>query len=359
MNKTKTLGTIVAVMLATACGGSEPAAPPPATPTGAQTPSMPPAVATPAPTAETPVTAPAPAPKVATPQETTMALIDAWNAHDADKVAAAYSENGMLRIAPLPDLNGRSAIKAAAADAFKAFPDFKVATTRVTMKGNVAAVEWVITGTQTGDSDSMKLKATGRKIGLHGADMVTFDDAGLIKEAHRYFDMPTQMAQLDAKAKAGTFRPVEALPTGAPVVASVKGTPDEQKNLDAANVLYKAIDDHKVDGALAVTTTDSSMDDFTNPAPFKNQKAMKGFLESVLKAIPDVTQDKVVQMAAGDLVITEGYLHGTMKGNMGPMKATNKPIGMHFIDVMQMKDGKMVKGWSYGNSMEMAPPPAK
>ena len=357
MNKTKTLGTIVAVMLAAACGGAEPAAPPPATPTGAMTPSMPPAVTTPPAPVETPVTAPAP--KVATPQETTMALIDGWNAHDADKVAAVYSENAVLRIAPLPDVTGRNAIKASAADAFKTFPDFKVVATRVTMKGNVAAVEWVITGTQTGDSDAMKLKATGRKMGLRGADMVTFDDVGLIKEAHRYYDMPTQMAQLDAKAKAGTFRPVEALPTAMPVIASVKGTPDEQKNLDAANVLYKAIDDHKVDGVLAVTTTDSWMDDFSNPATLKNQKAMKGFLESVIKAIPDVTQDRITQIAAGDLVITEGYLHGTMKGNMGPMKATNKPIGMHFIDVMQMKDGKMAKGWSYGNSMEMAPPPAK
>ena len=359
MNMSKTLGTIVAVILAAACGGSPP--PAPTAPTGAEAPAMPTTPTTP-PVSETPVTTPAPAPvaaKAATPEETTKALIDAWNAHDADKVAAAYAENAVLRIVPMADLTGRAAIKASTADSLKAFPDFKVAVTRVTMKGNLAAVEWVITGTNTGDSDFMKMKASGRKMGLRGADMVTFDDAGLIKESHRYFDMPTQTAQLDAKAKAGSFRAVEALPTAAPLVASTKGTPDEQKNLDAANAMYKAIDDHKTDALVALMTADGTMDDFTNPATFKGPKAVKTFMDGVMKTMPDVSQDKLVQLAAGDLVVTEGYMHGTMKGNMGPMKATNKPMGMHFIDVIQIKDGKMVKGWSYGNAFEMVPPLSK
>ncbi len=357
MSAKKTLGTIVAVLLAAACGGSPPAAP--TAPTGATTPAMPTTPTTPA-VPETPAT-PAPAAvKAATPEETTKSLIDAWNAHDADKIAAAYSENATLRLvgSPMPDFTGRAAIKAAAADSLKANPDFKVAATRVTMKGNVSAVEWVITGTNTGDSEMMKMKASGRKFGLHGVDIATYDDAGLIKEARRYYDMPTQMMQLDAKAKAGTFRAVETLPTAAPTVASSKGTPEEQKNLDAVNAMYKAIDDHKVDAVTTLMTADGSMDDFTQPTAMKSPKDVKAFLGFIFKAVPDVAQDKPLQMAAGDLVITEGFLHGTMKGNMGPMKATNKPIGMHFVDVVQVKDGKMAKAWSYGNSMEMMPPPA-
>jgi steroid delta-isomerase-like uncharacterized protein len=359
MNKTKTLGTLVAVMLAAACGGAQPAAP--TAPTAAMTPAMPTTPTAP-PVPETPATPATPATptvKAATPEETTKALVDAWNAHDADKIAAAYAESAVLRIVPMADLTGRAAIKASAADTLRAFPDFKVGVTRVTMKGNLAAVEWIITGTNTGDSDAMKIKASGRKMGLHGADMVTFDDAGLVKESHRYYDLPTQMAQLDAKAKAGSFRPVEASPTAAPLVASTKGTPDEQKNLDAANALYKAIDDHKFDAVVALMTSDASLDDFSNPTAYKNPKAVKGFLDTILKALPDVSQDKLVQLAAGDLVITEGYMHGTMKGNLGPIKATNKPAGLHFIDVLQVKDGKMVKGWSYGNSFELVPPLAK
>ena len=344
-----TVGTFVAAMLAAACGGAEPAAP--AAPTAATPP--PPEMPATAPT-----TAPTAAAKpAATPEQTTKALVDAWNAHDAEKIAAAYAENGLLRVAGVPDFTGRAAIKAAAAGVFKTYPDFKVAVTRVVMKGNTAVLEWVITGTQTGDAEAMKLKATGRKMGVHGAAVVMFDDAGLVKEEHRYYDIPTEMAQLDAKAKAGTFRPLETLPTWAPLVVTAKGTPDEQKNLDAVNVMYKGFDERKADAVVATMTADGTIDDWTTPSTFKGPKAAKAFLEPMFKAIPDVTQDKNLQIAAGDLVVTEGYLHGTMKGNMGPMKATNKPIGMHFVDVMQMKDGKIVKGSVYGNSMEMMPPP--
>jgi len=58
-------------------------------------------------------------------------------------------------------------------------------------------------------------------------------------------------------------------------------------------------------------------------------------------------------------VITEGYMHGTFKGRMGPMKPTNKPIGMHFVDIARVKDGKVVEITSYGNSAEMMAPAAK
>jgi len=51
-------------------------------------------------------------------------------------------------------------------------------------------------------------------------------------------------------------------------------------------------------------------------------------------------------------------MSGTNKGPMvAPgmkLAATNKPINLHGVDVIQMKDGKAVSGMSYGNGMEMA-----
>ena len=34
--------------------------------------------------------------------------------------------------------------------------------------------------------------------------------------------------------------------------------------------------------------------------------------------------------------------------------ATNKPMSLHTVDVVQLKDGKAVTGTSYANGMEMA-----
>ena len=45
---------------------------------------------------------------------------------------------------------------------------------------------------------------------------------------------------------------------------------------------------------------------------------------------------------------------GTNKGPMMKLAATNKPVNIHGVDVIQMKDGKAASGVSYGNGMEMA-----
>jgi ketosteroid isomerase-like protein len=289
-------------------------------------------------------------------EKTTRALVTAWNAHEVDSIVAQYEADGKLTVIGMPEFAGAEGIKTEAQMTLAAAPDFKVGVSRVFMKDNLAVVEWVVTGTNTGDTPQMK--ATKRPFGVHGASVVTFADSGLIKEEHRYFDMPTQMAQLDAKAKKGTFRPIAELPADKPAMVTSTGSADEQKNLEAMNALYQAIDDKKVDEVLKHISEDSEGDDYTEPTSRKGTKAVKEYLGVFFKAVPDLKQDKVVQLTAGDLVVSEVVMHGTWKGNLGPLKATKKPINLHFIDIAQFKDGKVVHMTSYANSIELLPPPA-
>jgi predicted ester cyclase len=349
--------TWLAVVLLAACGGggSKPAAKPEMASTTA-----PSSVegATPAAAAGAPMRAEE-APPMTMPQKmemTTRALITAWNAHEVDSIAAQYEADGKLTVIGMPEFAGRDGIKTEAQMTLAAAPDFKVGVSRVFMKDNLAVVEWVVTGTNTGDTPQMK--ATKRPFGVHGASVVTFADSGLIKEEHRYFDMPTQMAQLDAKAKAGTFRPIAELPNGKPVSLASTGAGDEAKNLEQMNALYKAIDDKKVDEVLKHMSDSSEGDDYTEPASRKGTKGVKEYLGVIFKAVPDLKQDKLVQITAGDLVVNEVVMHGTMKGNLGPIKATKKPITVHYVDIAQFKDGKVVHMTTYANSMELMPPPA-
>ncbi len=61
-----------------------------------------------------------------------------------------------------------------------------------------------------------------------------------------------------------------------------------------------------------------------------------------------------------DYLIEECATTGTNKGPIvAPgfkLPATNKAVNMHGVDVMQIKDGKAVKGISYGNGMEIDDP---
>lgn len=350
--------TWLVVVLLAACGGggSKPAAKPEPVATSAPANAEP--ASAPAVAAGAPMRAEEPPPMTMAQkmEMTTRALITAWNAHEVESIAAQYEADGKLTVIGMPEFAGRDGIKTEAQMTLAAAPDFKVGVSRVFMKDNLAVVEWVVTGTNTGDMPQMK--ATKRPFGVHGASVVTFADSGLIKEEHRYFDMPTQMAQLDAKAKKGTFRPIAELPAGKPETVASTGSADEQKNLDQMNGLYQAIDDKKVDEVLKHISENSDGDDYTEPASRKGTKAVKEYLGVFFKAVPDLKQDKIVQIAAGDLVVNEVNLHGTMKGNLGPIKATKKPISLHFVDIAQFKDGKVVHMTSYANSMELMPPPA-
>ncbi|HUS31769.1 MAG TPA: ester cyclase [Kofleriaceae bacterium] len=289
-------------------------------------------------------------------EKTTRAMFIAWNAHEAETIANQYEADAILRIYPMPERTSREAIKAQAANTFVGYPDFKTGVRRAIMKDNIAVVEWTVTGTNTGDTPGTN--ATKRSVGVHGVSVLQFSDAGLIKEEHRYWDMPTQDAQLDPKAKKGTFRPVAELPTEKPATVASTGSPDEAKNLEVVNAVYAAIDAHKADEVLKYMDPNGGGDDYTEPASRQGTKGIKEYLGVFFKAVPDLKQDKIVQLAAGDLVVSEVNLHGTLKGNLGPMKATNKPINLHFVDIAQVKDGKVVHMTSYANSLELMPPPA-
>ena len=282
--------------------------------------------------------------------KTLKSVVAAWNAHDATKVAATYRPNGKLVIPGLPDFAGTAAIAQEAKDTFAAYSDFKLAVTRAYVHGSTVALEWVITGTN--DGPNMGQKASGRSMGVQGGSVVTFDDQGLIVEDHRYVDLPTIMSQLDPKAKAGSFRPVATLPAGATETRESKGTPDEAKTLADGKAFYVALETKGGD-LSPFLTDDSTLDDMTSPAQLKGPKALVAYVAAVWKAVPDFTQTKPVQFAAGDVMVTEGATAGTQKGAFGPLKASNKPVSTRYLDFQQMKDGKAGRDVTYGDSAEM------
>jgi steroid delta-isomerase-like uncharacterized protein len=298
-------------------------------------------------------TSAAPAPKPSPAEligKTLKAAGDAWNAHDAAKVAANYEPTGKLVIPGLAEINGKDALMAEAKGNFTAYSDFKVAVTRIFIKGNTAAFEWVVTGKN--DGPVMGQPASGRQMGFAGASVATFDDDGLIKEEHRYFDYPTLRNQLDPKAKAGTFRAPMALPTAAPETHVAKGTPEEAKTLDQGTAILKA-DQSKDEKALMGTVTDDYVwEDYSSPTTIKTAD-LKNVMGAYNKAFPDFALPTSWMWGIDGFFVTEMSFVGTQKGPMGPIKATNKAVNMRMLDIQLLKDGKASKEWSYSNSADL------
>lgn len=294
---------------------------------------------------------------------TVQTVADAINAHDAQKYASVFATDGIQKMAGMPDAVGRDAVVASTKQWFAMFPDTKFAFSRVWQKDNVGVSTWDWNATDSG-SGFMGAKPTNRPVGLTGATVAVYGDDGLIKELHIYQDYATVMQQLDPKAKKNSFRAPPALATSVDWVAA--GSPEEDGNLGFAKAFYQALDDKKEKDVVAAATEDTTGDDYEAPASIKGLKQWRGMYREYVTAFPDFKQLPLAnQWAIGGYVVSEGVLQGTNKGPIGPFKASGKPVSLHFVDIAQLKAGKIAHLQTWANGVELLtqigvikPPPA-
>jgi steroid delta-isomerase-like uncharacterized protein len=316
----------------------------------------------PAPTSSAPTTPPPPAkPSLAEliPQ-TLKGVNDAFNAHDAKKVASLYSEDATVTdYGGGPASHGRDDAARMVQMLFDTFSDAKVATTRVWIKGNVAVSEMAWSGTMS--ADMMGIKASKKPVGQLRVHITWFNDDGLIKEEHEYADSAGMMAQMSAKKGAP---PVPTLPTSAPEVHVAKGTPDEDKLADWAKTGDDTMSKDDAKAAVALFAADGDfLSNFGGPAAKGTKDITKGYT-AWFKAFPDQKWTVANAWGIDGFAIVEDSLTGTQKGPLGPLPASNKPVtGWHFVTIAQpTADGKVQHMWSYGNLAEataqISPPKA-
>jgi len=350
MKRTVSLLALVVGMVG--CGGGEETMPevkPPPTPSASVSTTT---ATVPTASATTPVEAPKPT-LAELHKKTGDAMRAAFASHDVKKMMELYADGAQFG---MPVATGW--IDAKAADVEKhltgfmtGFPDAKMAATRVLIKGDTAIVEWVSTGTNTGDF--MGEKATGKTMGRRGLTIMVLDkDTGKIKREAMYADDATVMGQLGKADKNAKFRAVEALPAGEPELVMAKDDQDT-KNEAAVKAMYQAFEKKDDKAFLATVADDVVHADYSAPADSKGKDTAKKEFAEMTKAMPDLKFTAKNVWSVGDYVVVEGEMTGTLKGQLGPFKATNKSATTHFVDVAKFnKDGKMSWMGTYGNGME-------
>jgi steroid delta-isomerase-like uncharacterized protein len=120
---------------------------------------------------------------------------DAWNAHDADGVAACYAEEAVIYDVALPaPVHGRAAIRDSVAGYLTAFSDLHVDVGKPVVFGNRAAQEWKVTGTH--DGKLMGIAPTGKSAITYGCGTTEFDEDGLVVRAGNYWNAAALLEQL-------------------------------------------------------------------------------------------------------------------------------------------------------------------
>jgi steroid delta-isomerase-like uncharacterized protein len=118
-----------------------------------------------------------------------------WSSRDLEAIDLLYTNDAVYE--DVPDgisFQGRDEIKASYEEDLSWASDFNCEIISLFVSGDRGVLEWVWSGTQTGDVPGL-LPATGRSFSVRGATLFTFDN-GKIKRQSNYFDAAGFLIQL-------------------------------------------------------------------------------------------------------------------------------------------------------------------
>jgi steroid delta-isomerase-like uncharacterized protein len=281
-------------------------------------------------------------------KDTIQALKGAVNAHDGDKMSALYANDATVTVIPgAGDVRGRAAIGADQKAMFVAFPDLKMTEKRDYHTRSVAIVEWIVTGTHTGSF--MNMPATNKPIGQVSVSVYEIGADGLIQKERVYSDGATLLAQVAGNRA----RPIPPLPEKVDRRTGEQD-PEEVKKAEAfGKQMFLAWEQRKVNDYLALLHDDFEFDAVMAMGPEKGKAPAKQAFERFGASFPDQKYAVANTWVFSDSYVYEYAISGTHKGPIGPLAPTHQPINWHWIQIVQMRDGKAQRGWGYANMLEL------
>jgi steroid delta-isomerase-like uncharacterized protein len=118
----------------------------------------------------------------------------AWNAHDAERVASFYAEDGAREelIVTQARAVGRQAVAEQVQLYLDAMPDLALAVRKVSEGVGTTTFEWFVTATHRGDAPGWP--ARGEPVAFPGVSVIDLDANGLITEERVYTDFTGPLA---------------------------------------------------------------------------------------------------------------------------------------------------------------------
>jgi steroid delta-isomerase-like uncharacterized protein len=129
-----------------------------------------------------------------------VALIDVWHTRDFDQLDSIFTPDGVYEDVPdNAEYHGREDIKKYIRDVTDWAPDTKVeiVPSSLFVSGNKGSVQWVWSGTSTGNLGDLVL-AAGNQFKVRGVSTFEFEN-GLIKRNSDYYDGAGFLHQLGVK----------------------------------------------------------------------------------------------------------------------------------------------------------------
>jgi steroid delta-isomerase-like uncharacterized protein len=129
-----------------------------------------------------------------------------WNSHDVDQLDAIYAKDAVFE--DVPDgttYRGLEEIKTSLGEDVTYAPDVKIEVVSLFASESRGALEWVWSGTQTGDIPGL-LPATGRAFSVRGVSLFEFSEGRIVRHAD-YYDAARFLHQLGVEIRLPEMTP--------------------------------------------------------------------------------------------------------------------------------------------------------
>jgi len=290
--------------------------------------------APPVPSSSTPP-APARDPRLAVLDRMTAAI----HAKDAHALAALYADDAVIEVAGGRPLHGRAEIEAEIAAMLQPAEAIKVAIARVWLTDDVAIVENVFRAHHGVASPLYD-------IGESELSILWFDRDGRIAKEHSYRDQPTLEAQAAGEPDAAELPVLPEEPE-----LHIASGPTDAATLSWVRDVEAKWDTEDVDGATH--SDDLQLDCMSGHAHLSSRAEAVAALKHWRTAFPNQTNRPSNIWRVGDYVILEDVFSGVQHGDLGSIKATDRPVAWHWAHVWKLASGKITRAWQWSNFDEL------
>jgi predicted ester cyclase len=211
------------------------------------------------------------------------------------------------------------------------------------------AIEWSMSGVQA--HEWMGVAPAQKHVTITGLALYWFDQNGLVSDTHLYYDVGAVLAELGAAPK-GVEPPAPSSPLGATLVVGT-GSDVEAKNVAMVNASWDAFEARNESGYLAALADDIEVFRSDRGAPEKGKAERKKFFKWATGGIGSLAQNPLNAWGVGAFVVEEYTLTGVHSGNLTGGPPSGHALRLHYVDVDEVEGGKVVRTWTYGNSLEL------
>ena len=253
---------------------------------------------------------------------------------------------------------GRDRVVSMHESTFGSFDHRVLSVRRVLVTDSEQSIEWTLSGIQA--LDWQGIPATHKPIATRGISVVWTKDDGSISDIHVYFDENVVRAQLGA----GPSQQLQALPppavtSGPPRVVEAIGAPQEHDDVGVLRAMVDALEDNKPGVYVGGLADDVTIETLEHAEPARGKDAARAYFDAMRKGIGQLDTLAQGGFGAGDFAILEYSISGIQLAPIDAPTTAHIPfvrgraIRLHFVDVAELRDGKVVALTRYDDPAEV------